>query len=101
MDGMVMDKGRIGIRWCRLLGVETVIAVYVSWMLLRCFVRGPVCATLVSVLAATYFAGVLICSSGPPQHFHRDHTCRHNPFALFCWLLALVEVLVYSRIRYL
>jgi hypothetical protein len=95
-----MEKGRVGFRWCRLLGVETVIAVYVSCMLLRCLVRGPVCATIVSLLAIAYFVGALICSSGQPEHIHRDNTCSHNPFKVFCWLLALVGVLVYSRIRY-
>lgn len=96
-----MEKGRIGFRWCRLLGVETVIAVFASYMLLRCFVRESACATAVSLLAVAYFTSVLIGGNGQPGRFRRAPTCRHNPFALFCWLLALVEVLVYSRMRYL
>ena len=96
-----MEKGRIGFQWCRLLGVETVIAVYVSCLLLRCLMRGTVCATVVSFVALAYFAGALIGGNGPSEHNHRDAGRRHHPFTLFCWLLALVEVLVYSRIRYL
>ncbi len=101
MDGIVMEKGRIGFRWCRLLGVETVIAVYVSCILLRCLTRGTLCATVVGVLAFAYFVGALISGSGQPDRIHRDAASRCNPFTLFCWLLALVEVLVYSRMRYL
>jgi hypothetical protein len=100
MDVFVMEKGRIGFRWCRLLEVETIIAVYVSCMLLRSLVRGPICATATSLVASAYFVCVLIGGGRQPEPVHRGRACRCNPFTLFCWCLALVEVLVYSRIRY-
>jgi hypothetical protein len=100
MDGIAMEKERAGSRWCRLLGVEAVIAVYVSYMLLKYLLRGPVGTALVSGLAMAYFAGALIGGSGPPQRLRRDNPHLPNPLRIGCWLLALVEVLVYSRIRY-
>jgi hypothetical protein len=95
-----MEKERLGFRWCRLLGVETVIVVYLSYMLLRYLFRGPVCAAIVSVLAVAYFVGALIYDNKPPERIRRDNASSSNPFKAFCWLLALVEVFIYSRIRY-
>jgi hypothetical protein len=95
-----MEKERVGFRWCRLLGVETVIAVYVSCVLLRCLLRGPVCATIVSALALAYFAGALVYGNRRPEHARRDNADMLDPFSVFCWLLALVEVLIYSGIHY-
>jgi hypothetical protein len=95
-----MEKERLRFRWCRLLGVEAVIAAYVSYMLLKYLLRGPVGAAIVSVLAIAYFGSALICGNNRPECSYRDHANSPTRFSVFCWLLALVEVLVYSRIRY-
>jgi hypothetical protein len=93
-----MEKRYYGLRWRRLLGVEAVMAAYVSYMLLNYVLRGPVGAPLVSLLALVYFASALICGNSRPQI--ASSTAPPSSFKVFCWLLAFVEVLVYSRIRY-
>jgi hypothetical protein len=95
-----MEKERARFRWCRLLGVEAAGAVYVSFLFCGYILHNRLYEGLVGLLAAAYFFGVLVYGNGPPAHARNES--GHSPTVLetFCWLVALIEVLVYSRIRY-
>ena len=95
-----MKKERARFRWYRLLGVEAVGAAYVSFLFCGYMLHNRLYEGLVGLLAAAYFFGVLVYGNRPSTHIHSDNS--HSPTFLetFCWLITLIEVLIYSRIRY-